>query len=160
MHSEAVKSIRPVSLYPVQAFYTDKFQLFDAMEVLLSQLSGKCDVIYITSFSISEEFIRKIWKFRQEMDIGRVIVILDTKAAVKISSLLLAFAGNVFEEVYLTNNHGKVILFDGMIPLAVCTSQNQTRGNRKESTVITTDAGCYQSLYSQIQEMIKTGTRI
>jgi hypothetical protein len=87
MHSEALKSIKPVSGYPVQAFYTDKFQLFDVMEVLLNQyLSGKCNIIYITSFSISEEFIRKIWKFKQEMNIGKVIVILDNKAAVKISA--------------------------------------------------------------------------
>ncbi|MDR2085878.1 MAG: hypothetical protein LBP72_01765 [Dysgonamonadaceae bacterium] len=159
MHSEAVKSIKPVSEHPVQAFYTDKFQLFDAMEVLLNQLSGKCNVIYITSFSISEEFIRKIWKFRQEMDIGKIVVILDGKAAVKISKLL-HFASNVFDEVYLTNNHGKVILFDCAIPVAICTSQNQTRGNRKESTIITTDAGCYQSFYDEIQEMIQTGIKL
>jgi hypothetical protein len=159
MYSEALKAIKPVSGCPVQAFYTGAFQLFDTMEVLLNQLFGKCDVIYITSFSISEEFIRKIWKFKQEMDIGKIVVILDGKAAVKISKLL-PFAGNVFDEIYLTNNHGKVILFDCMIPLAVCTSQNQTRGNRKEATVITTDAGCYRSLYDEIQAMMQTGIKL
>ena len=159
MHSEAVKSIKPVSENPVQAFYTDKFQLFDIMEELLKQLPGKCNIIYITSFSISEEFIRKIWKFKQEMDIGQIVVILDGKAAVKISKLL-HFAKNVFDEVYLTNNHGKVILFECMLPVAICTSQNQTRGNRKESTIITTDAGCYQSFYDEIREMIKPGIKL
>jgi hypothetical protein len=159
MPSEATNKIKPVSSNPVQAFYTDKFQLFDIMEVLLNQLDGKCNGIYITSFSISEEFIRKIWKFKQEMDIGKIILILDGKAAVKISKLL-HFAGNVFDELYLTNNHGKVILFDCMLPVAVCTSQNQTRGNRKESTIITTDADSYQIFYEEIREMIKTGIRL
>lgn len=159
MHSEAVKSVRPVSGCPVQAFYTDKFQLFDIMEVILNQFDRKCNVIYITSFSISEEFIRKIWKFKQEMEIGEIIVILDGKAAVKISKLL-HFARNVFDEVCLTNNHGKVILFDCMLPVAICTSQNQTRGNRKEATIITTDAGCYRSFYDEIREIIKTGIKL
>jgi hypothetical protein len=159
MHSEAVKRIKPVSSNPIQAFYTDKFQLFDALEVLLNQLSGKCDVIYITSFSISEEFIRKIWKFKQEMKIGKIVLILDTKAAVKVSKLL-HFAKNVYEEVYLTNNHGKVILLGSETQISICSSQNQTRGNRKESLIITTDADCYQSFYQEIQEMIKIGVKL
>jgi hypothetical protein len=159
MYSEAVKLIRPVSGYPVQAFYTDKFQLFDVMEVLLNQLSGKCNIIHITSFSISEEFIRKIWKFRQEMDIGKMVVIPDGKAAVKISKLL-HFAKNVFDEVYLTDSHGRVIPSDCRLPAAICTGQNRTRGNRKESAVITADAGCYRSFYGEIREMIKTGVKL
>jgi hypothetical protein len=93
------------------------------------------------------------------MDIGKIAVIPDGKAAVKISKLL-HFAKNVFDEVYLTNNHGKVILFDCLLPVAICTGQNQTRGNRKESTVITTDEGCYRSFSDEIREMIKTGIKL
>jgi hypothetical protein len=159
MHSEALNHIKPVSENSIQAFYTDKFQLFDIMEILLNQLSGKCDMIYITSFSISEEFIRKIWKFKKDMDIRKVVVILDTKAAVKVSKLLY-FAKNVFDEVYLTNNHGKVVLFEGVIPVAICTSQNQTRGNRKESTIITTNPDCYQSFYAEIQKMVENAVKL
>jgi hypothetical protein len=40
MHREALKSIKPVADHPVQAFYTDKFQLFDLMEIILNQLDG------------------------------------------------------------------------------------------------------------------------
>jgi len=159
MDKEVLTQIKPVLITPIQAFFTDKFQLFDVMEVLLNQLSGKCNTIYMTSFSISEEFIRKIWRFRQDMNINRVILILDSKAAVKVSKLLY-FAKNVFDEVYLTNNHGKVILFEADTLISICTSQNQTRGNRKESTVITTDTGCYNSFLSEIQIMIENGVKL
>jgi uncharacterized membrane protein len=159
MHSEAITKIKPVSFNPIQAFYTDKFQLFDVIEVLLHQLFGKCNVLYMTSFSISEEFIRKIWKFKQEFEIGKIVLILDSKAAIKVSKLLY-FAKNVFDEIYLTNNHGKVILFDSSQYISICTSQNQTRGNRKESTIITIDLNCYQSFYNEIQEMIKIGVKL
>jgi hypothetical protein len=159
MHKEALKCVKPVSVNPIQAFYTDRFQLFDVIEILLGQLNNDCDTLYMTSFSISEEFIRKIWRFRQSNRIGKVIILLDGKAAAKVTRLL-CFAGNVFDEVYLTNNHGKVILFDGKMPVSICTSQNQTRGNRRESTVITTDKSCYLAFLSEIQSMIEVGVKL
>ncbi|GHU80666.1 hypothetical protein FACS1894145_7280 [Bacteroidia bacterium] len=159
MLSEAKSKINPVSANRIQAFYTDRFQLYDVIEVLLNQLDTVCDSMYITSFSIPEEFIRKIFRFKQLYTIGHVILLLDSKAAVKISKLL-PFARNVFDEVYLTNNHGKVVLFGADPQISICTSQNQTRGNRKEATVITTDPDCYQSFYEEIQAMIKTGIKL
>ena len=159
MHSEAVKCIKPVSDHSIQAFYTDKFQLFDVIEILLQQLNNECDILYMTSFSVSEEFIRKIWRFRQSNRIGKVILLLDSKAAVKISKLLY-FARNVFDDVYLTNNHGKVILFDCKTPVSICTSQNQTRGNRRESTVITTDKDCFSAFLSEILYMTDIGVKL
>lgn len=159
MHSEALKRIKPVSEHPLQAFYTDKFQLFDSIQIILEQLQGKCDVLYMTSFSVSEEFIRKIWRFRQDMSIGRVILLLDNKAALKVNKLL-HFAKNVFDEVILTSNHGKVILFDSSLQVSICTSQNQTRGNRRESTIITTDRDCYRVFFEEIQNMIDVGIKL
>lgn len=159
MHSEAVKRIKPVSEYPLQAFYTDKFQLFDSIQIILEQLGGKCDTLYMTSFSVSEEFIRKIWRFRQEMHLDRVVLLLDYKAALKVNKLL-HFAKNVFDEVILTSNHGKVILFDSSLQVSICTSQNQTRGNRRESTIITTDRECYRAFLEEIKNMVETGIKL
>jgi hypothetical protein len=159
VHSEAVKRIKPVRENPLQAFYTDKFQLFDSIQIILEQLSGKCEVLYITSFSVSEEFIRKIWRFRQNMQIGKVILLLDNKAALKVNKLLY-FAKNVFDEVILTSNHGKVILFGGDPLVSICTSQNQTRGNRRESTIITTDPECYHQFLDEIYNMIEVGIKL
>jgi hypothetical protein len=156
MHKDALTRIKPVSELPVQAFYTDKFQLFDVIEVLLHQIKYRCKCLYVTSISISEEFIRKMYRFRQEFPINGIILLLDMKAAAKVSKLL-PFARNVFDEVYLTNNHGKVILFDANPRISICTSQNQTRGNRREATIITTERACYDAFLSEINAMIRTG---
>lgn len=158
MHKYAVKSIMPVSENPLQAFYTDKFQLFDIIEVILSQ-TGVCKSLTLTSFSISEEFIRKIHRFRAEYKPDSVVLFLDTKAATKISKLNL-FVKNTFDEVYLTNNHAKVVLFDSDPCVTICTSQNLTRGNRKEAHMVTTDMVSFKTFQTAIFEMKQTAVRL
>ena len=158
MFKFAVEQIKPVSDVPLQAFYTDKFQLFDIIEVVLSQVNP-CKQLTLTSFSISEEFVRKIFRFREQFALNSVALFLDTKAATKVSKLNL-FLKNTFDEVYLTNNHGKVILFDSNPLVSICTSQNQTRGNRKESHIISTDLVCFKTFATAIQEMKQTAVRL
>lgn len=158
MFKFAVQQIKPVAENPLQAFYTDNFQLFDIIEVVLSQVS-QCKQLTLTSFSISEEFVRKIFRFREQFALNDVVLFLDTKAATKVSKLNL-FLKNTFDEVYLINNHGKVILFDSDPQVSICTSQNQTRGNRKESHVISTDLVCFQTFTTAIQEMKQTAVRL
>mgnify|MGYP001226910606 CR=1 FL=1 len=158
MFKRAVELIKPVSEVQLQAFYTDKFQLFDIIEVVLSQL-GFCNQVVITSFSISEEFLRKIYRFREKYKPGRIVLIRDTKAAAKVQKLNL-FLKNSFDEVWLTNNHGKVVLFDSSIRVSICTSQNQTRGNRKESHLISTCDEVFYSFYNSVDEMKQIAVRL
>lgn len=158
MFKFAIEQIKPVSENPVQAFYTDKFQLFDIIEVVLSQVNH-CKRLTLTSFSISEEFVRKIFRFREQFELNSVDLFIDTKAATKVSKLNL-FIKNTFDEVYLTNNHGKVILFDSDPCVSICTSQNQTRGNRKESHIILTDLVCFKTFSTSIQEMKQTAVKL
>lgn len=158
MFKNAEIEIKPVSEISIQAFYTDKFQLFDIIEVILSQLSG-CESLIMTSFSISEEFTRKIFRLRERYRLNHVTLLLDTKAAAKVQKLNL-FLKNTFNEVYLTNNHGKVVLFDSDPLVSICTSQNQTRGNRKESHLICTDPGVYEKFNTTILEMKKTAVKL
>lgn len=113
----------------------------------------------MTSFSISEEFIRKIYRFREKYNFGSIELFLDAKATAKVSKLNL-FLKNTFDDVYLTNNHGKVILFDSDPLVSICTSQNQTRGNRKEAHVISTDTDCFASFFLSVEEMKKTAVRL
>lgn len=158
MFKYAVEAIKPVSEFPIQAFYTDRFQLFDIIEVVLAQLPV-CDELLMTSFSISEEFTRKIFRFREKYSLKRVVLFLDTKAAAKVQKLNL-FLKNTFDNVYLTNNHGKVILFDSVPLVSICTSQNQTRGNRKESHIVCTDSVIFETLHNTVSEMGKTAVRL
>lgn len=158
MFKNAQLEIKPVSENPLQAFYTDKFQLYDIIEIILSQLPY-CNELTMTSFSISEEFIRKIHRQRKEFNPGIVNIFLDTKAAAKVQKLNL-FLKNTFNNVYLSNNHGKVLIFDSNPHVSICTSQNQTRGNRKESHIITTDENVYNTFFAAISKMKKNALKL
>lgn len=47
---------------------------------------------------------------------------------------------NVCDEVILAQNHSKVVILDApVVDVAIVTSQNQTRGDRFEAGIITTD---------------------
>lgn len=67
---------------------------------------------------------------------------------------LWQFMVNTVEHTYLCNNHSKVILIENLAgkKVAVITSQNLTRGNRTESSVLTTDTGVYDRLKADLQE--------
>ena len=158
MYNEATKRIKPVRKCPLQAFVTDKFQLFDTIEAVLKEV-GPCQMI-ITSFSISEEFIRKIYRFKEAGRIQGVTVIIDHKASEKVSKLL-NFAGNVFDTVLLGSNHSKVVLlWNDHSQIAIITSQNLTRGNRQESTVITTDLQVYLDLAQDVAAITDNAVQI
>lgn len=160
MYNEAAKRIKPVRECPLQAFVTDKFQLFDTIETILKEV-GPCQMI-ITSFSISEEFIRKIYRFKEAGRILAASVVIDHKASAKVSKLL-NFAGNVFEAVYLGSNHSKVVLLwneNSHSQVAIITSQNLTRGNRQESTVITTDLQVYLDLAQDVAAITDNAVQI
>jgi len=143
-----LKSISPDY---IGAYLDDKVQLFDIIEEILQQVGPSR--IMITSFSISEEFIRKLYSFKQQGLILKATLIIDTKAAVKVRNLL-PFAQNVFDEVRLMNNHSKLILFDSKnsYKISLVTSQNQTRGNRYESGMITSN----ENIYCQLRELYNT----
>lgn len=160
MYNEATKRIKPVRECPLQAFVTDKFQLFDTIETVLKEI-GPCRMM-VTSFSISEEFIRKIYRFKEAGRIQNATVIIDHKASAKVSKLL-HFAGNVFDGVYLGSNHSKVVLLwndDTHTQVAIITSQNLTRGNRQESTVITTDIQAYLDLAKDVAHITDNAVQI
>lgn len=158
MYNEAAKRIKPVRECPLQAFVTDKFQLFDTIETILKEV-GPCQMI-ITSFSMSEEFIRKIYRFKEAGRIQGVTVVIDHKASAKVSKLL-NFAGNVFDTVLLGSNHSKVVLlWNNHFQVAIITSQNLTRGNRQESTVITTDLQVYLNLAQDVVAITDNAVQI
>lgn len=147
--------LKSLSLYPLQAYLTDKVQLFNIVEEVLNQTGPA--TLMITSFSISEEFIRSMYKMKQKGLVINSGLIIDTRATVKIARIM-PFACNVFDQIYLSNNHSKVLLIrNDSFNVSVCTSQNQTRGNRNESGMITTDKIIYTQYEESINEIIKNG---
>lgn len=148
--------LKPLSTAPLQAYVDNRIQLFDVIEKILKE-TGPAE-IYISTFSTSEEFLRRIYKFRSSKLITRAVMLTDLKASKKTMNLY-RFVSMVFDQVYLGENHSKVILIhNDKWTVSVCTSQNQTRGNRVESGMISTDRIIYNSLFVSLSQIIQTKT--
>ena len=140
--------LKPIREKPYQAYLSNALQVADILDWVLKQL-GKSEV-WQTSFSISEEFIRRLYFI-----VTKFNLVLDHKATNK-TLKLWAFITQVIDTTYLADNHSKVLLVKSERGemVSIITSQNLTRGNRCESAVITTDNDIFNTLHSQIQDLI------
>lgn len=147
--------LRPLDEAPVQAYVTDLLQTTDIIEWVIGQI-GESDILQ-TTFSISEEYLRRLFAIRENGLIRSLDLILDFKATNKTVDLWI-FLERVADRAYLADNHSKVILFRSTSgrSVAVITSQNLTRGNRNESAVVIESADIYDTVYNQIQDIIKS----
>ena len=132
---------------------SNTIQLFDIIEEILRQI-GKAE-IHISTFSTSEEFLRRIYRLKRNGLIGKATLLADQKAARKTVNLYTLIS-NVFDEAYLSENHSKVILMKNeKWKVSIITSQNQTRGNRTESGMIITDQSVFLDVEAQFIDILK-----
>ncbi|MBO4722705.1 MAG: C4-dicarboxylate ABC transporter [Muribaculaceae bacterium] len=145
--------LKPLKEKPYQAYLSNALQVADILDWVLKQL-GKSEV-WQTSFSISEEFIRRLYFIEKSGLVTRFNLVLDHKATNK-TLKLWAFITQVIDTTYLADNHSKVLLVKSECGemVSIITSQNLTRGNRCESAVITTDKDLFDTLHAQIQDLI------
>ena len=145
--------LKPIREKPYQAYLSNALQVADILDWVLKQL-GKSEV-WQTSFSISEEFIRRLYFIEKSGLVTKFNLVLDHKATNK-TLKLWAFITQVIDTTYLADNHSKVLLVKSERGemVSIITSQNLTRGNRCESAVITTDEDIFSTLHSQIQDLI------
>lgn len=146
--------INPLACTSVQAYFSSEFQLYHLLEFILEQ-TGESDLI-LTTFSVSEEFIRKLLQMKEKGLVRSLVMIADHRTAVKALRLSL-FTNNIAEQLHLGNNHAKVVLIQNESwKVSVVTSQNQTRGNRIECGMICTLPGIYDDLLKSIsREQVK-----
>lgn len=126
----------------------------DVLEWILEQV-GVADV-WQTTFSVSEEYLRRLYFLRKKSGkINSITVLLDRKATNKTINLW-QFLKEVVQDVYLADNHSKILLVKSLSgqKVSVITSQNLTRGNRSESAVVSTDEFVFDTLFSQLKELI------
>lgn len=159
MYSKARQNLsevlKPLNSAPLQVFLTDTVQQGDLVERVIEEIGGSISIMQ-TSFSIAEEYLRRIFLLKDKHDIRHLSIILDFKATKK-TMMIWHFLNQVANEVHLCNNHSKVILItNDRDCVSIITSQNLTRGNRYESTLVTTDKSVYNQLASQMQMMIET----
>lgn len=136
----------------MQPYVSGSMQLSDLLAWLLGQ-TGPSDVT-VTTFSTSEAFIRRIALLRSAGLVRSATLICDLRASRK-TECLMQFAAGAFDHVLLARNHSKVIIVrGGCMSAAVVTSQNQTRGDRFEAGVVTTDSFTIESLSAAIDDII------
>ena len=145
---------RPLSSTSLQSALTNEVQIADILEWVLQQV-GRSEV-WQTSFSISEEFLRRLYFITKDDKASAIHLVLDFKATNKTLSLW-TFIEQVITTTHLADNHSKVLLVQSEKGDKVCiiTSQNLTRGNRNESYIITTDKHVFDKFLDEIKSLIK-----
>ena len=147
-------TLKPLATHPTQCYLTNVLQVADVLEWVLSQV-GRATV-WQTSFSISEEFLRRLYFIEKSGRVDTIHLILDFKATQK-TLRLWPFLTRVIEHTYLADNHSKVILVrsDAGEKVSIITSQNLTRGNRMESAVVSTDSNLFDTFFTALEDIIK-----
>ena len=146
--------LKPLADTPNQAYLTNALQVADVLEWILQQV-GKSKV-WQTSFSISEEFLRRLFFIEKGGKVLEFNLVLDHKATNK-TLKLWSFICQVMKRTYLADNHSKILLVESEAgdTISVVTSQNLTRGNRHESTFISTDKAIFDALHSEVTDLIR-----
>ena len=146
--------LKPLADTPLQCYLTNTLQVADVVEWVLNQV-GKSS-IWQTSFSISEEFLRRLYFISKSGRVETIRLVLDFKATNK-TLRLWSFLTQVIEHTYLADNHSKVILIRSVNgdTVSIITSQNLTRGNRMESAIVTTDPHVFQTFLSDMEDLIQ-----
>ena len=149
----ADSQLRPLSQAHSQFLFSDSIQVADIIDWAVRQL-GPSEVS-VTSFSISEEFLRRLYILKQRGDITSITLVLDHKATQK-TLKLWHFMAQVFDGIHISSNHSKVLLVKGKKgAVSAVTSQNLTRGNRIESYAITDDPAVFGHLSSTLSGILR-----
>ena len=145
--------LKPLASCPLQCYLTNTLQVADVVEWVLEQV-GRA-TIWQTSFSISEEFLRRLFFIEKSGKVDAIHLILDFKATQK-TLRLWPFLTRVIEHTYLADNHSKVILIKSAAgqTVSIITSQNLTRGNRNESAIVTTDEHIFATFYASLTDIM------
>ena len=146
--------LKPLSEAGSQAYLSNAVQVADLLEWILEQVGTA--KVWQTSFSISEEFLRRLFFIEKGGKVSEFNLVLDHKATNK-TLKLWSFMTQVIERTYLTDNHSKILLVqaENGQTVSVITSQNLTRGNRHESAFISTDKAIFDTLHAQVTDLIE-----
>ena len=145
--------LKPLASCPLQCYLTNTLQVADVVEWVLEQV-GRA-TIWQTSFSISEEFLRRLFFINKSGKVDAIHLILDFKATQK-TLRRGPFLRRGIEHTYLADNHSKVILIKSAAgqTVSIITSQNLTRGNRNESAIVTTDEHVFATFHASLTDIM------
>ena len=146
--------LRPLDEVQSQAYLSNAMQVADILEWILEQVGTA--KVWQTSFSISEEFLRRLFFIEKSGRVSEFNLVLDHKATNKTLKLWV-FITQVIQRTFLADNHSKILLVEAESgeTVSVITSQNLTRGNRHESAFISTDKVIFNTLKKQVEDLIR-----
>ena len=146
--------LNPLATTASQAYLSNAVQVADILEWILEQVGSA--KVWQTSFSISEEFLRRLFFIEKSGKVSEFNLVLDHKATNK-TLKLWSFISQVIQRTYLADNHSKILLVEAESgeSVSVITSQNLTRGNRHESAFISTDKVIFDTLKKQVDDLIR-----
>lgn len=145
--------LRPLDVQPTQYFLGTGLHVLGLLGWILSQ-TGKADV-WVSTFSTSDAFCSGFLNLRKKGLVGRAALVADLKASKK-TMQLARLMSNCFENVYLAQNHSKIVLVQNeRWTVSVISSQNQTYGDRAECTMLTTSQQAFLDLYTGLDAIIK-----
>ena len=146
--------LKPLAIMPFQAYLSNAVQVADILEWILEQVGTAR--VWQTSFSISEEFLRRLFFIEKSGKVSEFNLVLDHKATNKTLKLWV-FITQVIQRTFLADNHSKILLVQAESgeTVSVITSQNLTRGNRHESAFISTDKAIFDTLKKQVEDLIR-----
>ncbi|MBQ3699914.1 MAG: C4-dicarboxylate ABC transporter [Prevotella sp.] len=144
--------LQPLAECPIQAYFGMGLHTLGLLQWILKQ-TGKATV-FVSSYSTSEPFLNGFYLLREKDKVEKALLLLDQRAARKTLQLEQLMTG-AFEHVFLGQNHSKVLLVhNARWQVSVVTSQNQTYGQRAESTIVTTNRQVYEQLMAQMEDSI------
>lgn len=145
--------LRPLDCETTQYYLGVGLHTLGLLGWILAQ-TGRADV-YVSTFSTSDAFLSGFLRLREKGLIGKSILVADLKASRKTIGLYRLMQG-CFDQVYLAQNHSKVVLVQNDRWLVtVISSQNQTYGDRAECTMVTTSQEAFLQVYTGLDYLIK-----
>lgn len=136
---------------PLQMFLSNRRQIGDVLEELLTHTGTA--TLHIATFSTGEEFLRRLLRIRQSGMVKAAHLMTDFRGAEK-TARLKPMLTKAFDSVKLCRIHAKLMIIEGeQCSCIVLTSQNQTRGNRVESYVISSDSRHIVELKEQLTQI-------
>lgn len=144
--------LKNLKIQPLQSYLGVGLHTLGLLNWILQQ-TGPADV-YISTFSTSEEFLSGFFNLKRKHLINHSVMLADLKASKK-TVHLYQLMQNCFDSVFLGQNHSKIILVQNENWLvSVLSSQNQTYGDRNESTIVCTNPDIFLNLFSGFKNII------
>lgn len=150
--------LQPLRTHPLQSYLGRGLHTLGLLTWILEQ-TGPAKV-FVSTFSTSDAFLRGFYNLKKKGHVLESSLVADLKASKKTFKLYKEMQ-QCFDNVYLAQNHSKVVLVENDKWLVtVISSQNQTYGDRAECTIVSCDATVFEQQCQGFVEIVRNSIHI